>query len=344
MNELSPQQKSLFTDVKTLIDQSRKKVAKVVNTELSMLYWHVGKRIHSEILQDKRAEYGKQVIKNLSAQLTEDFGRGWGERQLRHCVKFASTYPEKEIVYTLCIQLSWSHIRSIIFIENPLKRDFYIEICQLENWSVKTLQGRIKSMLFERTAISKKPEETIKRDLELLKNKQQLSPDLVFRDPYFLDFLGLHDSYSEEDLETTILAELQRFISELGTDFAFLARQKRLLIDHKDYKIDLLFFHRRLKCLIAIDLKIGEFEAGFKGQMELYLNYLKKHEMMEGENPPIGLILCTGKTDEHIELIQLKNSNIKVSEYWTVLPPAQLLKEKLHKAIVLARSRWESKD
>ncbi len=197
------------------------------------------------------------------------------------------------------------------------------------------------SMLYERTAISKKPELTIANDLELLKNEQKISPDLVFRDPYFLDFLGLKDTYSEKDLENSILAELQRFIIEFGSDFAFMARQKRITIDHRDYYIDLLFFHRRLKRLIAIDLKIGEFEAAYKGQMELYLRYLEKYEQVEGENTPIGLILCTGKNEEHVELMQLDKSNIRVADYYTMLPSEQLLKEKLHSALEIAKQRSE---
>lgn len=196
-------------------------------------------------------------------------------------------------------------------------------------------------MLFERTAISKQPEETIAHDLNLLKNEQKLSPDMVFRDPYFLDFLGLRGMYSERDLESSILAALQEFITELGSDFAFLARQKRITIDTRDYFIDLLFFHRRLKCLVAIDLKIGEFEAAYKGQMELYLRYLEKYETVEGENAPIGLILCTGKNEEHIELLQLDKSNIRVAEYWTVLPPKEVLQERLHRAIAIARQQSE---
>jgi predicted nuclease of restriction endonuclease-like (RecB) superfamily len=223
--------------------------------------------------------------------------------------------------------------------EDQLKRLFYIEICKLENWSVRTFQERNNSMLYERTAISKKPEDTIKNDLELLNKSKQISTDLVFRDPYFLDFLGLTDTYSEKDLESSIVAELQRFISEFGNDFAFLARQKRITIDHKDYYIDLLFYHRRLKCLIAIDLKIGEFDAAFKGEMELYLAYLEKYESVEGENPPIGLILCTGKSSEHLELLQLHKSNIKVADYFTILPSKEILLEKLQKAIEIAQNQ-----
>lgn len=232
----------------------------------------------------------------------------------------------------------------IIYIEDPLKREFYIEMCKLEKWSVRVFQERIQSMLYERTAISKKPEDTILNDLASLKKKQQISPDLVFRDPYFLDFLGLADTYSEKDLETSIIVELQRFIIEMGSDFAFMARQKRITIDNRDYYIDLLFYHRRLKCLVAIDLKIGEFEAGFKGQMELYLRFLEKHEMVVGENTPIGLILCTGKNEEHIELLQLDKSNIRVADYLTALPSQKLLKEKLHNALEIAQQKLTHKD
>jgi len=330
---------NLIKEIKQLIEQSRQKVAVAVNSEISLLYWQIGKRINSDILNNKRAEYGKQIIATLSQQLTLEYGRGWSEKQLRHCIHFAETFSDEKIVYTLCRQLSWSHIRLIMFIDAPLKREFYIEMTKHEHWSVRQLQERIKSLLFERTAISKKPEKTIKGDLEQLKTAHSVSADLVFRDPYLLDFLGLSDKYSEKDLESTILAELQQFIIELGNDFAFLARQKRITIDNKDYYIDLLFYHRRLKSLVAIDLKIGEFEAGYKGQMELYLRYLERYETIEGENQPIGLILCTGKNEEHIELMQLDKSNIKVAEYLTILPPKALLQEKLHKAIEIAKNK-----
>lgn len=328
-----------FTEVKQLIADARQRVAASVNAELTLLYWRVGKRINEEVLKEKRAGYGKQIVSTLSAQLNAEYGSGWGEKQLRHCIRFAETFSDEQIVYAVRRQLSWTHLRMLIFIEDPLKRDFYIEMCKLEKWSSRQLQERINSMLYERTAISKKPEQTIENELETLKSKQKLSPELVFRDPYFLDFLGLKDTYSEKDLETAIVAELQRFIIEMGSDFAFLARQKRFTIDQRDYKIDLLFFHRRLKCLVAIDLKLGEFEAGFKGQMELYLRYLQKYEMVEGENLPIGLILCAGKNEEHVELLQLDQSNIRVAEYLTVLPDKALLQQKLHEAVEYARNR-----
>lgn len=306
---------------------------------MSMLYWHIGKRINEEILNFERADYGEQIVQTLSTQLSKEYGASFAEKNLRRMMQFSKVFPEKEIVVSLIRQLSWTHILAIIPISQPLKRDFYIEMCKLEKWSVRTFRERINSMLYERTAISKKPELTIQNDLDLLKNEKQLSADLVFRDPYFLDFLGLKDAYSEKDLESTILVELQKFIIELGSDFAFMARQKRITIDADDYYIDLLFYHRRLKCLVAIDLKLGKFEAGFKGQMELYLHWLEKYETMEGENKPIGMILCASKNEEYIELLQLDKGNTKVSEYLTKLPDMKLLEQQLHKAIKIAQNK-----
>jgi predicted nuclease of restriction endonuclease-like (RecB) superfamily len=227
----------LVKEISLYIEESKQQLAITVNATLSLLYWQIGKRINEEILQNQRAEYGKEIVSALSRQLTLDYGTGWSKRQLHHCIRFAEVFPDFEIVHTLCSQLSWSHLRLIIPMEETIKRDFYIEMCKLEKWSTRTLQERIQSMLFERTAISKKPEQTIKNDLALLNKEQKLSADLVFKDPYVLDFLGLKDTYSEKDLESAIIAELQRFISELGSDFAFLARQKRITIDTTDYYI-----------------------------------------------------------------------------------------------------------
>jgi predicted nuclease of restriction endonuclease-like (RecB) superfamily len=194
-------------------------------------------------------------------------------------------------------------------------------------------------MLYERTSISKMPEQTIKNEIQALESNKELTNNLVFRDPYLLEFLGLQDTYSEKDLESAILVELQKFIIELGSDFAFMSRQKRITIDNEDYYLDLLFYHRRLKCLVAIELKLGKFEAAHKGQMELYLKWLEKYEQVEGENSPVGLILCASKNEEHIELLQLENSNIKVAEYLTQLPDMKVLEMKLNQAIERAKNK-----
>jgi len=330
----------LLSNITQLIERSRQRVAVVVNAELMTLNWNIGKLIQENILENKRAGYGEQIVQKLSDQLREQYGSGWGEKQLRHCLRAAETFSEKQILYAVRRQLSWTHLRTIAYLNDELRREFYLQMCINERWSTRLLQDRIDSMLFERTAISKKPATLIKNELAALKEEDKLSPDLVFRDPYFFNFLGLKDTYSEKDLESAILAELQRFIIELGSDFAFIARQKRITIDGDDYSIDLLFYHRKLRRLVVIDLKLGKFKAADKGQMELYLRWLQKHEMREGEDEPLGLILCASKSDEQIELLELEHSRIHVAQYLTELPSKKLLLQKLHQAIQMARSQF----
>ncbi|MDO9256885.1 MAG: PDDEXK nuclease domain-containing protein [Bacteroidales bacterium] len=335
-----PESEKLLLSIVSLIDSARKNVAIAVNSELTMLYWNIGKQINEDILKNNRADYGKSIVLELSRELTVKFGTGFSKRNLHNFIKFNELYSDLQIVQTLSAQLSWSHIYSLIYIKEDLKREFYTQMSIHERWSVRTLQTRIDSMLFERTAISKKPEQTIINDLELINSEKQISPDLTFRDPYFWDFLGLHDSYSENDLESAILFNLQGFITELGTEFAFLARQKRITIDNEDYYIDLLFYHRGLRSLIAIDLKIGKFKAGYKSQMELYLNWLEHNEQKENENKPVGLILCSEKSPEQIKYLMLDNNDqIKVAEYITKLPDKKLLEQKLLKAIEIAQNK-----
>lgn len=275
----------------------------------------------------------------LSDQLSAQYGRGFTRANLFHMIRFAETFRERQKVYTLCRQLSWSHFRSIFYIGDPLAREFYTEMCRLERWSVRVLQEKIRGMLYERTALSKKPEELARKDLEALRDDDIMTPDLVFRSPYFLDFLGLSDTFSEKDLENSILRELERFILELGSDFSFVARQKRITVDHEDYYIDLLFYHRKLRRLVVIDLKLGKFRAADKGQMELYLRWLDRNDRQTGEEPPLGLILCAGSSSEHIELLELEASGIRVAEYLTGLPPRKLLEQKLKRAVATARGR-----
>jgi predicted nuclease of restriction endonuclease-like (RecB) superfamily len=259
------------------------------------------------------------------------------------CLRFAETFPDKEILYALSRELSWTHFRTVMYLKDELRREFYIEMTKIENWNTRTLNEKIDSMLFERTAISKKPEDLIRHELKELREENKLTPDLVFRDPYFLDFLGLDDRYSEKTLENAILRELEKFILELGQGFSFIERQKRMLIDGDSFKLDLLFYHRKLKRLVAIDLKLDRFKAKHKGQMELYLRYLEKYETEQGEKTPIGLILCAEGSKEQIELLQLGDSGIRVAEYLTELPSKEILKKKLHKVIELERKRLKIK-
>ncbi|MDO5616510.1 MAG: PDDEXK nuclease domain-containing protein [Cruoricaptor ignavus] len=341
-NMLEQNNLKLISDLKELILQTKSQVAVQVNAAMTLMYWQIGNKINSEILQNQRAEYGKAIVKQVSQNLVEEFGSSFEETNLRRMMQFASVFDDFEIVVSLIRQLSWTHFQQLISISDDLKRQFYTEMCRLENWSVRTLIEKKKNLLYERTAISKKPDEVIKQELDNLSSNDILTKDLVFRDPYFLDFLELKDVFSEKDLEESIIVELQKFISELGTDFAFLGRQKRIIIDGVDYYIDLLFFHRRLKSLVVIDLKLGDFQATYKGQVELYLSYLNKFERVEGENSPIGLILCSGKNSEHIELMNLEKDNIKVAEYLLVLPKKEVLLDKLHRSIEIAKNKINS--
>jgi predicted nuclease of restriction endonuclease-like (RecB) superfamily len=329
----------LLDDVRAMIQETRAGVAQAVNSALVQLYWQIGRRIRTEVLKEKRAGYGQEILPTLSAKLAPDFGTGFSERNLARMIRFAEVFPKREVVLALSRQLGWSHFVEIIPFEKDLQRDFYAEMCRLERWSVRTLRAKIQGMLFERTALSRKPDELAKKELATLRVDDQLTPDLVFRDPYLLDFLGLADTYSEKDLEAAILRDMQEFVLELGKGFAFIERQKRIVIDGEDFYIDLLFYHRHLRRLVVIELKIGKFTAADKGQMELYLRWLEKHEKQEGEDTPLGLILCADKADEQVELLQLDASGIRLASYLTDLPPRAALKRKLHDAVRLARER-----
>ena len=332
----------LLADIRELILTTRERVAQTVNAGLVVLYWQIGRRIHQDILKQKRAEYGAEILPTLSAKLLPEFGRGFSERNLANMVHCAEVFPDPKILHALSAKLSWTHLREIIYLEDPLKRDFYAEMCRVEQWNTRTLHQKIQSMLFERTALSRKPAKLAETELKRLRHQDKLSPDLVFRDPYLLDFLGLKDTYAEKDLEAAILREMEAFILELGVGFCFVERQKRMQIDGRDYYLDLLFFHRKLRRLIAIDLKIGDFEAGDKGQMELYLNWLKRHERQADENDPLGIILCAGKSAQHVELLELARSGIHVATYLTKVLSKAELERKLHDAVRLARARLAS--
>ena len=333
----------LLGEVRSLIEQSRQQLASVVNSALTTLYWHIGQRIRTEVLKQERAAYGEQIVSALARQLELEYGRGFSAKNLRHMLRFAEAFPDAQIVSAMRRQLSWTHFRTLIYIDNPLKRDFYLQMCQQEGWTTRTLQERLDSQLFERTALSKQPDALLAQELASLRESGELKPALVLKDPYVLDFLGLQDRYLEKDLEDAILRELELFLLELGAGFTFIARQKRIQIDHDDFYIDLLFYNRRLKRLVAIELKLGDFKAEYKGQMELYLRWLAKFEQEPGEAPPLGIILCSGKKQEQIELLELDASGIHVAEYLTALPPKDVLQAKLHEAIVRSRARLENR-
>lgn len=337
-----PSPEVLTTELRELILSARQTVARGVNSALVLLYWNVGQRLRTEVLKVERAEYGKEILSTVSKELVAEFGRGFSWPNLSRMMALAEAFPEQQILATLSRELGWSHFVELLPLRKHLQRDFYAELCRIERWSVRLLRQKIGGMLYERTALSKKPAKLALIELQQLREDDTLTPDLVFRDPYFLDFLGLQGAYSEKDLETAILRDLEAFLVELGGDFAFLARQKRMVVDGEDFYLDLLFFHRRLRRLVAIELKLGKFAPADVGQMEFYLRWLKKHEMRPGEDEPLGLILCAEKSDERIELFELAQRGIRVSEYLTELPPKKVLEQKLHDAVRLAQARLQA--
>ena len=335
---ISDTEQELLLNIKSLIEKSKERVFLKINSELVLLNWNIGKLIKSKILLEKRSEYGEKIVSTLSQQLTLEFGRGFNRSNLFRMIQFYESFPDEEIVATLSRQLGWSHFVELIAIKEALKREFYSELCRTEHWSVRVLRERIQSMLFERTTLSKKPELTIKNDLEVLRKTGSPTKNIILRDPYLLEFLGLEDTYSEKDLEKAILRDLEKFLLELGNDFTFVARQKRITIGREDFYIDLLFFHRSLRRLILIELKLGKFKAAYKGQVELYLKWLDKYERKEGEESPLGFILCAEKDHEQIELLELTKGDIHVAQYLTK-PLESELKKRLHLAVEKVRDQ-----
>ncbi len=330
------------TDIRRLIETARSSVASYANAELTMLYWRIGERIKRELLRGRRAAYGGEIVSSVSRQLVPVYGNSFEVKNLWRMIQFAELFPREKIVVTLSRQLSWSHFVEVLPVKDPLAREFYAEMCRIERWSVRTLRSKIGGMLFERTALSRKPDKLISLELEKLRTENKISPDLVFRDPYFLDFLGLKGAYQEKDIEAAILRELESFILEIGRGFSFIARQKRMIIGDDDFYLDLLFFHRELRRLVAIELKLDKFRPEHKGQMELYLRWLDKYERKPGEGRPLGLILCASKSDEQIELLELGKSGIRVAEYVTQIPPRAILEKKLHEAIRRVKARLDN--
>lgn len=341
ISDVSLTAKSLINSVVALIESTKTHVARYTNSALVMLYWNVGALINQEMLNNKRAEYGEQTIVQVAKELTILYGSGFDRANISRMIKFSRLYPEQQICVTLSQQLSWSHIIKLMTIEDSLKRDFYTEMCRLERWSVRVFKDKMDGMLYERTALTKHPELVISSELRKLKDGDHNTPDLYLQDPYILSFLKSKNISSERDLEQAILDELQLFIQELGNDFCFVARQKRMSTADNDRYLDLLFFHRGMVRLIAIELKMTSFQPEHAGQMEWYLKWLDKHERKANEAKPLGIIICAGKDQEDIELLELDKSGIHVAQYLTELPPKEILESKLHSVIKIARENYE---
>ena len=326
--EINTGNTDLISEISLLIEQSQRHIATQANSALTQLFWQIGKRINDEILLNKRADYGKQIVVTLSEKLMTRYGRSFEEKNLRRMLQFSEQFEDFSIVVTLSRQLSWSHFLVLLPIKQAEAKQYYANLSSVEYWSVRDLRKQIASKAFERNEIA---------DTQLSTFKPELLN--TFKDPYILDFLNLKNTYLEQDLERAILHELEAFILELGKGFAFMERQKRMIIDGDDFYLDLLFYNRKLKRLVAIELKLGKFKAAHKGQMELYLKWLSKYEKAEGENEPIGLILCAESNKEQIELLEIQKDGIMVAEYWTEMPSKQALQQKLHQLLIEAKER-----
>jgi predicted nuclease of restriction endonuclease-like (RecB) superfamily len=322
----------LLKQIIELIEKTKHQVAVQINSGLTLLFWQVGNHINKFILNNQRAEYGKQIVPTLSAQLVAQYGKNYEEKNLRRMLQFAEQFTDFEIVVPLARQLSWSHFVLLLPLKTYEAKIFYAQKVAAELLGKRELRKQINLKTFERTSIA---------NTQI--SEQNSSYADIFKDPYFLDFLELKDGYLESDLESAILKELESFILELGKGFAFIERQKRMIIDGEDFYLDLLFYHRKLKRLVAVELKIGKFHAKHKGQMELYLKWLNRYERQEGEENPIGLILCAEASKEQVELLEMDKDGIMVAEYWTELPPKKELENRLHRALIEAKERINRK-
>ena len=333
----------LIEDIRQIIGEARRSVASTVNAGLTLLYWRVGKRIVNEVLGKERAAYGQRIVVSLARQLVQEFGPSFGEKNLRRMMQFAEVFPKEEIVVSLIRQLSWTHFIALLPIKYDLQRDFYADLCRVEGWSVSILRRKIDSMLFERTALSRKPEKLARKELDALRSNDQWLPDMVFRDPYILDFLNLSDSYSERDLETAILRDIESFLLEMEADS--LRCPSETDDDRQAKTTPLICSSITVACvrLVAVELKLGKFKAAYKGQMELYLRWLEENEQESNEDSPLGLILCAEGGQESIALLRLDQSGIRVGQYLTELPPKKVLERKLHESITLSRVLLEGR-
>lgn len=318
----------LVERVSSLVRDARESIASYANATLTLTYWQVGALIDSEVLGGERADYGSQIVASMARELTERFGRGFEEKNLRRMIKFAQLYPDAQIVASLARQLSWTHFVILMPLKSQEARAFYADQVAAGRLTVRELKGAIKRKAYERREIANSQIEP-----------GSMVPADTFSDPYLLDFLGLHDGYAEADLEAAILRDLEAFLLEVGSGFSFVERQKRVIIDGDDFHLDLLFYSRPLRRLVAVELKIGKFDARHEGQMKLYLKWLNRYERTEGEEAPIGLILCTEASREQVELLEMHKDGIVVAEYWTALPPKAELEQRLQAILRDARER-----
>ena len=321
-------EQALFEEISTLIEQSRRAMYIQASSATVLLFWRIGQRINCDILENKRADYGKRIVSQLATQLTAKYGSSFEVRNLRRMMQFSEQFADFEIVSHPATQLSWACFVEILPLKTLEAKLFYL------NEAARGLMGRngIRKM------ISRKAYERKEIADSQISTGSPIPPG-TFKDPYLFDVLGIKDEYLEADVEDAILRELEKFILEFGKGFAFVERQKRMIVDGHDRTLDLLFYNRYLKRLVAVEVKYGRFDARDSGQLKLYLKWLNRYERQEGENEPIGLILCSEAGREEVELLEMDKDGILVAEYWTTLPPKAEFEQRIHMILAETRER-----
>ena len=320
----------VYNNISNIIETRKNTAGAYANQETTMMFWEVGEYINTVILNDGRAGYGKKILPTLSAKLVVQYGSSFSERNLYRMMLFAERFTNIEILPTLSAKLSWSHIIEMLPLKTTEAQLYYAQDVVERNLGVRELRSQISRKAFERREIA-----------NTSLSAESKIPFNTFKDPYLLDVLGLKNNYLENDLEKAILSELEEFILEFGSGFTFVGRQKRMIIDGEDVVLDLLFYHRKIRRLVAIDLKIGKFKAAYKGQMELYLKWLDLYERKDSEEAPIGLILCAASSPEKVEMLELDKSGIAVAEYWTDMPSKAEFERKISEILIQAKERLE---
>ena len=316
----------IYTSIRSFVITAQNKVYAAVNTAMVIAYWEIGEQIYKACGENDRAEYGKNLLKYLSDKLTAEFGKGFTERNLRAMRQFYSCFPNR---HTLCAELSWSHYRRLLRVENEKIRTFYADECVKSGWSVRQLDRQINSFFYERL-LSSQDKEAVKGEIQQFEPKPEY--EKIIRDPYVLEFLGLEQNphFYEKELEQALIDHLQKFLLELGRGFSFVARQKHIVFDDRHFFIDLVFYNYILKCFVLIDLKIGDLSHQDLGQMQMYVNYYTREMMNEGDNPPIGIVLCADKSDAIVKYtLPEDNNQIFASKYKLYMPTEEEFKKEL---------------
>jgi len=325
--ELSAENTSeTYSRIRNSVITAQSRIYNAVNSAMVQAYWEIGEQIYIACGENERAEYGKGLLKYLSEKLTAEFGKGFTVANLRNMRQFYMMYPKR---YTLCSELSWSHYRILMRISDDKRRAWYTEECAKSGWSVRQLERQINTMFYERL-LSSKEKDTVAAEIQTTEPKPEY--EKIIRDPYVLEFLDLPENphFYEKDLEQAIIDHLQKFLLELGRGFSFVARQKKISFDGRHFYIDLVFYNYILKCFVLIDLKLGDLTHQDLGQMQMYVNYYTRELMNEGDNPPIGIVLCADKSDAIVKYTLSENdTQIFASKYMTYIPSEEEFKREL---------------